>query len=531
MELNVKKTIVVDPPSQDEAPIFEDLLLQLKTVTLSQLNEVKASAKEKNESVSSLLVQKKLVSPAELDALALIQKNYLERCKADTNTMESMPADLDQERRQSRDRRKESRRSSDPSTGVGEPLERIFRASNALAKYQIIEEISRGGMGIVYKARDLDLQRIVAIKIIREVQDAHQSQILRFQKEAEVLARLQHPNIVPIYDNGNSEGIRFLVMKYIDGVTMEEYIHNDKFPLTPKIVLELMIKIACAVEYMHQNRVIHRDLKPSNIMIDHEGEPHIMDFGLAKLLTEEDRQITRCGVTMGTPSYISPEQALGDNANLNEKTDIYSLGGILYESLTLHPPFQGQNILYILNQVVYKQVKPPRIYNTQISPALESVCLKALAKRPGDRYSSAKTFTEDLERLLKGQSVTAQMKSPLVFKAYLNSSLGPLLGFCFLILLYWITAPNHSKAGEELRFKSMEAYLMENWKSALEYSNQSLTLEPKEMKPYLLRAKVYHLLGESNHAFDDLQFFLSQYPQSPTGIELLQQLEQEKKRK
>lgn len=524
MDVNAKKTMWVETPAQDP-PLFEDLLLQLKTVTLSQLNEVKANAKQNNEPVSKVLVQKNLVSPAEMEALSLIQKNYLERCQQET---QSSPAQSPQERRNSRDRRKGGRRSSDRSTGVGEPLERIFRASNALAKYQIIEEISRGGMGIVYKARDLDLQRIVAIKIIREVQEAHHSQILRFQKEAEVLARLQHPNIVPIYDNGNSDGVRFLVMKYIDGVTMEEYIHNDKFPLTPKIVIELLIKIARAVEYMHQNKVIHRDLKPSNIMIDQQGEPHIMDFGLAKLLSEDDRQITRCGVTMGTPAYISPEQALGDNANLNEKTDIYALGGILYESLTLHPPFSGQNVLYILNQVVYKQVKPPRIYNTHITPALESVCLKALAKRPGDRYSSAKLLAEDLDRLLKGQSVTAQMKPPLLLKSYLNLGMGPFLGFCFLVVLYWITAPGSSKMAEELRFKSMEAYLIKNWPSAIEYANQSLSVEPKEFKPYLLRAQVHHSLGDSEQAFRDLQRFLSQYPQSPAGLELLQQIEKKK---
>lgn len=521
MDIKSNETALVDKPSSmDDSPIFEDLLLKLKTVTLSQLNEAKASAKEQNKPISKVLVQKNWLSSNEVEALSVLHPKYEKKCQE-----EHLSRPIEKDDRRQGDRRRQGRRSSDQSASIGEPLERIFRASNALAKYQIIEEISRGGMGIVYKAKDLDLQRIVAIKIIRDVQESNHSQVLRFQKEAEVLARLQHPNIVPIYDTGNSEGVKFLVMKYIDGVTLEEYIHNEKFPLTPKIVIELMSKIAKAVYYMHQHRILHRDLKPSNVMIDRLGEPHIMDFGLAKSLAENEKNITRCGITMGTPSYISPEQALGDNANLTEKTDIYALGGILYEALTLHPPFQGKNILYVLNQVVYEEVKPPRFYNAHINPDIEAICLKALAKKPSDRYINALAFAEDLERLTKGQTICAK-KNIKGWKYYFAIWKSSLLALLFLFCIYWITSPTENQ-GEELLFSGFEHFLTGNFELALNYSEQALKISPKNPRGYLLRSKIFQIHGQTEQALENIKSYLQLYPQSQTGIHLLKQLEQE----
>jgi serine/threonine protein kinase len=523
-------TTVIKPPAQqlhpafEGAPIFEELLLKLKTVTFHQFQEAKEEAKHQGAPVSQILAQKKYISSDELKALNIIQQKYLDQYKNDTSFRKKRLEQIEEQRRRGKDRRQgDRRREGDPRgrrvedqlrqqaqlESSKDPLYQIFRSSDLSTKYEIIEEISRGGMGIVYKAKDVDLQRIVAIKVIRDDQEPKESQRIRFQVEAEILASLCHPYIVQIHDTGNSQGVKYLVMEYIDGLTLEEYLQDESCLLTPKVVIELMIKISKAVAYMHEKNILHRDLKPSNIMIDRYGDPHLMDFGLAKDLKRSNK-LTQCGMTMGTPSYISPEQALGDSANLGPRSDLYSLGGILYELLTLHPPFQGNNVLYVLNQVLYEEVRRPRLYNSNISLDLEAICLKALAKKPEKRYSSAQEFSEDLQCILNGQALSKNSFSSSPSSPWFSNSLSFLFAVFFLVIVYWFSAPKESPIlGQKTMLKGFEFYLKNNPLKALEYADEAIHNNPQDPSAYWVRSHINYQMGDLSQALQDIEKFLA----------------------
>jgi predicted Ser/Thr protein kinase len=273
--------------------------------------------------------------------------------------------------------------------------------------YKVIGEVARGGMGVVYKARDRHLRRLVAIKVLRGA-GADGEEVARFRREAEASARLQHSNIVPIHAVGEVLRRPFFVMDFIEGRSLQDLVRAGE--LSPRSALEIAEQIAEALHYAHQQGVIHRDLKPANIIVDRFGRPQVMDFGLAKQI-DDDVGLTKAGTTMGTPAYMPPEQAAGDLAEIDEQSDVYSLGALLYEMITGKPPFAGSSTMNILMKVLEDDPLPPRSINPRIHRDVETICLKAMDKAKERRYVSAHDFAEDIRRFRAGEAISASPAS------------------------------------------------------------------------------------------------------------------------
>jgi predicted Ser/Thr protein kinase len=269
--------------------------------------------------------------------------------------------------------------------------------------FEIVCEIGRGGMGVVFKARERGLNRVVALKMILPGHLASPEDRERFQREAQATAILQHPNIVTILSVGQIDERHYYSMDYIEGPSLSQRLAEG--PLPCKATARYVAILARAMHHAHQHGILHRDLKPSNILIDDADQPHITDFGLAKQLRGEAGK-TRTGAILGTPGYMSPEQAEG-RKDLGPESDVYGLGAILYECLTGKPPFQADSPLDTILQVLDREPTPPRELRPDIDRDLETVCLKCLAKDPRDRYPSALKLAEDLERYLAGESIEA----------------------------------------------------------------------------------------------------------------------------
>jgi hypothetical protein len=267
--------------------------------------------------------------------------------------------------------------------------------------YEILGVIVKGGMGVVYKARDVQLKRLVAIKVIRADLSGDAPQLARFRTEAEAIARLRHENIVRIHAFGEHRGQPYLVLEWVEGGSLDRYQNGE--PLSPRHAAELVLKLAQAVEHSHQYLIIHRDLKPANVLLTHEAEPKITDFGLARDL--DGTRLTQSGAVMGTPSYMAPEQAAGDVDLIGPATDIYALGAVLFEALTGKAPFQGRNMLEILQRVQTLPAPSPRALNPDVPPSLETICLTCLRKNPRDRYSSAASLAADLRSFLRSRPI------------------------------------------------------------------------------------------------------------------------------
>jgi serine/threonine protein kinase len=276
--------------------------------------------------------------------------------------------------------------------------------------YELLEVIARGGMGVVYKARQSSLKRIVAVKMIRSGELADEAEVRRFHTEAEAAAQLQHPNIVAIHEIGEHQGQHYFSMDYVKGKNLAQI--ADGKPVAPRPAAEWLKAIAEAVQFAHQRGVLHRDLKPQNIMMDAAGRPRVTDFGLAKNLAG-DSTLTDTGAVMGSPSYMSPEQALGRNDLIGPASDVYSLGAILYELLTGRPPFHGKSAVDTMSQVVNDEPAPPRSLNSEAPVDLESICLKCLEKEATRRYPTARELETDLGRFLDGEPVQARPANAL----------------------------------------------------------------------------------------------------------------------
>ena len=279
-----------------------------------------------------------------------------------------------------------------------------------LGNYEILEEIGRGGMGVIYRARQRHSRRVVALKRILSYHADSRETLVRFRREAEAAASLDHPNILPIYEVGESaEGVPYFSMKYAVGGSLQEA--GPALRTDPRRIVRLMAKVTRAVQHAHREGILHRDLKPGNILLDGREEPLVSDFGLAKWL-DTSTDLTRTLTVFGTPGYIAPEQAEGPAANLTPAADVYSLGAILFGLLTGRPPFLGEHALAVIRQTAEKPAPKLRSLVQGASRDLETICARCLEREPAARYHSAGGLAEDLERWLEGRSIIARPVSP-----------------------------------------------------------------------------------------------------------------------
>jgi WD40 repeat protein len=275
----------------------------------------------------------------------------------------------------------------------------------AVPGYEVLGTLGRGGMGVVYRARHVRLKRVVALKMILAGGQAGPQERERFLREAEAVARLQHPNIVQVFEVGEHEGLPFLAQEYVEGGTLGARVAGA--PQPPRAAAAITEALARAVHHAHEHGVVHRDLKPGNVLLTADGTPKVTDFGLAKLLDTDTGQ-TQPGAVLGTPSYAAPEQARGHTRAVGPPADTYALGAVLYELLTGRPPFRGMTVLETLDQVVGQEPVPPRRLRPGCPRDLETVCLRCLEKQPGRRYGSAAELAEDLRRFQAGEPVRAR---------------------------------------------------------------------------------------------------------------------------
>src|SRR5256886_2611740 len=292
----------------------------------------------------------------------------------------------------------------EPVAGGGDPG-RPMPMLMDFGDYELLEQIGRGGQGVVFRARQKSLNRIVALKVIGLGQWATEAHLKRFRLEAEAAARLEHPGIVPIHEVGERDGSCYFSMKFIEGGQLDDVPRRQPMPI--RRAVELIVKVARTVHYAHEHGILHRDIKPGNILLDAKGEPHLTDFGLARLV-ESESTVTRTLEVLGTPSYMAPEQAVGNNAAIGSVTDVYGLGAVLYQLLTGQPPFAGGTTYETIKLLLDTEPRPPRLLNPKVDRDLSTICLKCLEKDPQRRYSSALALAEDLERWLRHEPIQAR---------------------------------------------------------------------------------------------------------------------------
>ena len=287
----------------------------------------------------------------------------------------------------------------------GKIAARVAKMLGELGDYELLEEVGRGGQGVVFRARQRSLNRIVALKVIGLGQWATKAHLRRFRLEAEAAASLDHPCIVPIYEVGERDGQCYFSMKFVEGGQLDEVVKRS--PMSIRHAVELIAKVARTVHYAHEHGILHRDIKPGNILLDAKGEPQLTDFGLARLV-ESESTVTRTLEVLGTPSYMAPEQATGNNTNLTKATDVYGLGAVLYQLLTSDPPFAGGTTYETIKLLLETEPRPPRVLNSKIDRDVSTICLKCLEKDPRRRYSSARALAEDLECWLRHEPIRAR---------------------------------------------------------------------------------------------------------------------------
>jgi eukaryotic-like serine/threonine-protein kinase len=376
------------------------------------------------------------------------------------------------------------------ASGSGNSGAKIF------GNYELLEKIGQGGMGEVYRARQLNLGRLVAVKLLPFGQFSRDDLVQRFRTEAAAAAALRHPNIVGIHDVGEHEGQPYFSMDLIIGHTLAEAVRDQ--PLAPRRAAVYLKTIAEAVQYAHEHGVLHRDLKPSNVLIDESDQPHITDFGLAKRLSSPDcgmesLELTFTGQVLGSPNFISPEQAEGRPHTIGPAADIYSLGALLYHLLTRQPPFQADTLTTLLKQVIETDPVAPRLLNPSIPRDLETICLKCLEKEPSCRYRTALALAEDLGRSLAGKPILARPVAP-VTKALKWCRRRPALAgmtvAALVILMLGLSGVlwqwRRATAGELLARQNAYAADMMLAQRALDDGNRGLAL--RLLEPYRLRA-------------------------------------------
>jgi serine/threonine protein kinase len=302
----------------------------------------------------------------------------------------------------------------DPATlPMGSPSGADF-SGRRFGDYIVVCEIGRGGMGVVYRARQQSLNRVVALKMILPGMLASGDDLQRFRIEAEATAGLKHPSIVTVHEVGEVEGCHYYSMDFIEGISLAQKLKDG--PLSSRIAARYVQIVARAMHHAHRHGILHRDLKPSNILLDAEDEPHVTDFGLAKRMGGDSGQ-TRTGAVLGTPSYMAPEQAGGKTREFGPATDVYGMGAILYDCLTGRPPFQAATPVDTVLQVIERDPAPPSLLNPGVERDLETICLKCLEKNAANRYASAEELADDLRRYLDGESIQASSVNVLDYLA------------------------------------------------------------------------------------------------------------------
>ncbi len=351
---------------------------------------------------------------------------------------------------------------SDAEAGVGNP-----RLAN-FGDYDLLEEIARGGMGVVFKARQRSLDRVVAVKMILSGHLASEAEVQRFLAEARAAATLQHPNIVAIHEVGACDGRHFFSMDYVEGGNLAQLVRDGPIPSTR--AAQCVKTIAEAIHYAHERGILHRDLKPSNVLVDRDGHLHVTDFGLAKRLDiKSETDLTLTGQVLGSPNFMPPEQAAGRHRELTPAADVYSLGALLYHLMTGRPPFLGENVPATLRLVAETEPIPPRLLAPTLPGDLETVCLKCLEKEPGKRFASARELADELRRFLNDEPIHARpvgrwekfhrwtRRHPVI--AALTGIIGLLL--FAVALISTLAAVRLQRANHDARQKLREAYLSE----------------------------------------------------------------------
>ena len=339
--------------------------------------------------------------------------------------------------------------------------------------YQILGEIGRGGMGVVYKARQKGMNRTVALKILQMNAATNKIHVKRFFREAKATAKLTHPNIVSVYTMGTEGSIPYFAMEYVDGCTFQDYIDEDKASLQDKI--KIIIKISHALQHAHEKKILHRDLKPSNILLSRENKPFLTDFGLVKFLDSRSR-LTKTDSVLGTPFYMSPEH-LSNKAKMTSASDVFSMGVILYQILCNRLPFLTENISELYLQIAHKYPPLPTSLNPEVPRPLEAICLKAMSKSPRFRYPDMKSFASDLENFYEGKPVNAH-------KFYLGKRIiqrlsqkkrllaGGFLLFSILLLALIFCFRKSSISADQRRWnEAQSAYQKKEYGKALECLN------------------------------------------------------------
>lgn len=296
-------------------------------------------------------------------------------------------------------------RRSESAGSEPDPLDKLAAPLRHFGDYELLEEIARGGMGVVYRARQRSLDRIVAVKMLLSGPLAGREFIQRFRTEAAAAASLRHPNIVAIHQVGFQDGQHFFAMDYVAGRTLAEAIAGQPWPA--QRAARCLEKVAEAVHYAHEHGILHRDLKPSNVILDAEDQPHVTDFGLAKRLTDQT-EVTLSAQTLGSPNYMPPEQAATDRGKISRRSDVYALGAMLYHALTGRPPFVGGTLAETLSSVLHAEPVRPRLLNPAVPADLETICHKCLEKESSRRYSTARELADELGRWLRNEPIHAR---------------------------------------------------------------------------------------------------------------------------
>lgn len=390
--------------------------------------------------------------------------------------------------------------------------------TKTFGKYKLVKKLGQGGMGVVYLALDPALNRKVALKImILKGEQAKE----RFVREARTSAKLNHPNIVRVFEVGTVGKYNYFTMEYIEGASLDTQIsgkavtspdNGDKGKrLNQKRIAEIIRDIASALDYAHGQGVMHRDIKPANIIIDSNGKPYLTDFGLAKETTGIERSLTLSGTIVGTPDYMSPEQARGEKNKIDHRSDIYSLGGTFYHALTSYPPFRGKELYQVLENVVHKDPIAPSRFVNNLSADLETICLKCLEKEPGKRYQSVGLLADDLTRYLNGDVILARPVSVvtklwrriLKNKAAGSAVAGTVTILIIVVISLMISASGRQKELASHRANAEKAFSEKDYGKAKEWATKFLALSPDDKEIQDIQKKCEEAILEQEKKLTD----------------------------